>query len=71
MDDADETDSELSEISKAIGAGAPGLLAEVSEPSPEVIDTAMGSLGGAVLRRSVADLKAKFHEHKNLDGAKP
>jgi uncharacterized membrane protein len=57
LDDADDTDSVLSEISKSIRVGPPGLLAHVSEPSPDVIDAAMTRLGGTVLRRSAADVQ--------------
>ena len=57
LDDADDTDSVLSEIAKSIGTGPAGLLAEVTEQSPEVVDTAMQGLGGTVLRRSVDDVE--------------
>jgi uncharacterized membrane protein len=60
LDDADDTDSVLSEIAKSIGTGPAGLLAEVTEQSPEVVDTAMQGLGGTVLRRSVDDVKAEI-----------
>jgi acyl-CoA-binding protein len=35
-------------------------LAEVSEQSPEVIDTAMARLGGDVMRRPVADVEEEI-----------
>jgi uncharacterized membrane protein len=60
LDDADDTDSVLGEISQSIGAGPAGLLADVSEPSTEVVDTAMQGLGGTVLRRSVDDVEAEI-----------
>ena len=44
--DADDTESVLAQISKSIRVGHNALLAEVSEQSPEVIDTAMTPLGG-------------------------
>ncbi len=59
-DDADKTESALSEISSAVVVGHTALLAQVGEPSPEVIDTAMAGLGGTVLRRSVADVEAEI-----------
>ena len=36
------------------------MLAEVTEQSDEVIDVAMGDLGGTVLRRPVADVEAEI-----------
>jgi uncharacterized membrane protein len=57
--DADETESVLAEISKSIRVGRNALLAEVSEQSPEVIDTAMTRLGGTVLRRPSGDVEAE------------
>jgi uncharacterized membrane protein len=57
--DADETESVLAEISKSIRVGHNALLAEVSEQSPEVIDTAMARLGGTVLRRRSGDVEAE------------
>jgi uncharacterized membrane protein len=57
--DADETESVLAEISKSIRVGHDALLAEVSEQSPEVIDTAMARLGGTVIRRRSDDVEAE------------
>jgi uncharacterized membrane protein len=58
-DDADETESVLAEISRSVRVGHNAVLAEVSEQSPEVIDTAMARLGGNVLRRPAADVEAE------------
>jgi len=60
LDDADETGSVLGEISKAVRVGHTEVLAELTEQSYEVIDTAMSQLGGSVLRRSVADVEAEI-----------
>ena len=60
LDDADETDSVLSEISRSVRVGHTSLLAELAEQSYEVVDTAMAHLGGTVLRRSVADVEAEM-----------
>jgi uncharacterized membrane protein len=60
MDDADETDSVLGEISQAVRVGHTEVLAELTEQSTEVVDTAMSQLGGSVLRRSVADVEAEI-----------
>jgi uncharacterized membrane protein len=58
-DDADETESVLAEISGSVRVRHNALLAEVSEQSPEVIDTAMARLGGNVLRRPADDVEAE------------
>ncbi len=58
-DDDDETDSALADLSKAIRVGPPGLLADVSEPSPEAIDAVMAHLNGTVLRRSFVDVETE------------
>jgi uncharacterized membrane protein len=60
LDDDDDTESVLADISRFARAGHNTLLAEVSEPSPEVIDTAMAQLDGAVLRRAVVDVEAEI-----------
>jgi uncharacterized membrane protein len=58
-DDSDDTESVLAEISKSIRVGHDAVLAEVSEQSTEVIDTAMSRLGGTVLRRPADDVEAE------------
>lgn len=58
-DDVDDTESVLAEISKSLRVGHDAVLAEVSEQSPEVIDTAMARLGGTVLRRPAGDVEAE------------
>jgi uncharacterized membrane protein len=58
--DADSTESALSAISQSVANGRTALLAEVAEQSTEVVDEAMRGLGGEVLRRSVADVKAEI-----------
>ena len=59
MDDAEDTESVLAEISSAIRPGQTVVLAEVDEQSDEVVDQAMARLGGTVLRRSVEDVEAE------------
>ena len=59
QDDTDETESAIADMSKSIGVGPAGLLADVSEESPAAIDAVMGNLGGTVLRRSAADVQAE------------
>lgn len=60
LDEVDRTESVLSEISASVRPGHPALLAEVSEQSTEVVDTAMAQVGGTVLRRPVADVEAEI-----------
>jgi uncharacterized membrane protein len=59
-EDADDTESVLAEMSNSVRVGHDSLLAEVSEQSPEVVDTAMGQLGGTVLRRPAGDVEAEL-----------
>jgi uncharacterized membrane protein len=60
LDDADETDSVLSDVSKTVKPGRTAVLAQVVEQSPEVIDTAMARLSGTLVRRSVYDVKSEI-----------
>jgi uncharacterized membrane protein len=60
MDDADETESVLSDISRSVRVDQTALLAEVSEQSPEVVDAAMSRVGGKVLRRDLDDVRAEI-----------
>ena len=58
--DSEDSDSALSAISSSVQAGHTALLAEVVEPTPEVIDTAMTEIGGTVLRRPVDEVEAEI-----------
>lgn len=60
MDDLDDTDSVLSEMSRALRVGHPSVVAEVDEQSPEVIDAAIHRLNGIVLRLPLADVEAEI-----------
>jgi uncharacterized membrane protein len=60
MDDADETDSVLSEMSHTVRVGHSSVLAEVDEQSPEVVDSAVERLGGTVTRESLDDVEAEI-----------
>ena len=44
----------------SLSVGPASLLTQVVEQSPEVVDSAMGRLGGTVLRRSVHDVEAEI-----------
>ncbi|MDA0162644.1 DUF1269 domain-containing protein [Solirubrobacter ginsenosidimutans] len=60
LDEAERTESALSEISTSVRPRHTALLADVTEQSPDVVDTAMARLGGSVLRRPVADVEAEI-----------
>ena len=60
LEEVEETDSVLSQISASVRPGQTALLAQVTEQSPEVVDTAMAGLGGSVLRRPVYDVQAEI-----------
>jgi uncharacterized membrane protein len=60
VEDDDERESVLSDIARYARVGRTTLLAEVDEPSPEVIDTAMARITGTVMRRPVADVEAEI-----------
>jgi uncharacterized membrane protein len=60
MDDLDESDSVLSEMSRTVRVGHSAVVAEVDEQSPEVIDAAIHRLNGTVLRLPLADVEAEI-----------
>jgi uncharacterized membrane protein len=60
LSDAEDTESVLTEISKSARAGHTALLAEVTEPTPEIVDATMLQFNGTVLRRPVADVEAEI-----------
>ena len=60
LDEAETTESVLGEISKDLQPTRMAVLAEVTEQSPEVVDTAMARLGGQVMRRPLADIESEI-----------
>jgi uncharacterized membrane protein len=60
MDDVDETESVLEEMSRTARVGHPALMAEVSEESPEIIDAAIKRLGGTIVRRPLEDVEGEI-----------
>jgi uncharacterized membrane protein len=60
LDDVDETESALSEVSKTVQVGRTTLLAHVIEEHTEVIDADMASLTGTVVRRPVYQVEAEI-----------
>jgi uncharacterized membrane protein len=60
MDDLDESDSVLSEMSRAVHVGHPSVVAAVDEQSPEIVDSAIQRLDGKILRLPLADVEAEI-----------
>ena len=60
VDEAETTDSVLGELAKQVQPTRMAVLAQVTEQSPEVIDTAMARLGGDVMRRPVVDVESEL-----------
>ena len=60
LEDTDATESVLSEIAQAVRPGHTALLAQVTEQSPEDVDSAMRPVGGTVLRRPVDEVEAEI-----------
>jgi uncharacterized membrane protein len=58
--DADDTHSVLAEMSKKIEPGSTAVLAQVIEPSYEVIDSAMARVSGTVVRQSVYAIESEI-----------
>ena len=60
IDDATTTESVLSDISKQVQPTRTAVLAQVTEQSHDVVDTAMARLGGEVMRRPVVDVEEEI-----------
>jgi uncharacterized membrane protein len=60
LDDVEETESALSEVSKTVQVGRTTLLAHVIEEHPEIIDAGMAPLTGTVVRRPVYEVEAEI-----------
>ena len=60
MSDDDDADSVLADIAGSVQVGRTALIADVDEPSDDVVDTAMARLGGTVVRRSVEDVEGEI-----------
>jgi uncharacterized membrane protein len=57
---ADEQDEALAQLNTAINPGHTVVVAQVNEPSTDVLDKAMGDIGGTVVRRSEADVLSEL-----------
>jgi uncharacterized membrane protein len=53
MGEIDDTESALADVARSVRPGRPALIAVATEQSPEVFDSAMTTLGGTVVRRSL------------------
>jgi uncharacterized membrane protein len=60
LDDDATTDSVLGEIAKQVQPDRTVMLAQVTEQSPEVIDTVMARLGGDVMRRPTFEVEQEI-----------
>jgi uncharacterized membrane protein len=60
LDDLDESDSVLSEMSRAVRVDHAAVVAAVDEQSPEIIDAAVHKLNGTILRLPLADVEAEI-----------
>jgi uncharacterized membrane protein len=59
LDESEHVETALGEMSKSVEPNRNSVLAAIGEQSPEVVDVAMASFGGTVLRRSVEDVEAE------------
>ena len=59
LDDSEQIETTLGEISKTVQPDRNAVLAVVTEQSLEVVDVAMASLGGKVLRRGVYNVETE------------
>ena len=69
VDREEDRDVALDVISRQIEPGHTVLVAEVGEVATEVVDDIMGPLGGAVIRRSAADVYAEIQGAKAAQDA--
>ena len=60
LDDLDQTQSVLSEMSRSVQVGHTSLFAEVAEQSPEVVDSTIARLGGTIARRPTYEVEAEI-----------
>jgi uncharacterized membrane protein len=69
LDRADEQDEVLTQLNAAINPGHTVVVAEVNEPTVEVLDKAMGDLGGVVIRKSEADVLTELEAAEDAANA--
>jgi uncharacterized membrane protein len=64
---AGDQDVALEGISKEIEPGSTALVAEVTEDTPMLLDTAMDGVGGTVSRRSASDVYAEVEAAEHAE----
>lgn len=69
VDDASDRASVLDQMMQSIPNGATSLIATVGEYAPEVINGLITNLGGSVLRRPLAVVKAEVDAHSEAQAA--
>jgi uncharacterized membrane protein len=60
LDAAEEEESILATMARAIQPGSTALIAQVTETTREVVDAEIEHLGGVVMRRPVAEVEAEL-----------
>ena len=60
LDDADRGESVLATMARAIEPNKTGLVAHLTEPAVEVVDSEMERMGGEVVRRPVYEVEAEI-----------
>lgn len=55
----DERELALEEISRSLEPGVTLVIAEIADPDPEVLESTLAALGGAVTRRAARDVYAE------------
>jgi uncharacterized membrane protein len=60
LGETDRSESLLGEISDSLKPGKTALLAQLTEPSHDAVDSAMAGLNGTVLRRPIVDVEAEI-----------
>jgi uncharacterized membrane protein len=65
----DDQDDVLTQINTAINPGHAVLVAQVNEPTIDVLDKAMADLGGTVLRKSEADVLTELEAAEDAAAA--
>jgi uncharacterized membrane protein len=69
MSRGDEQDEVLTQLNAAINPGHTVLVAQVNEPTVEVLDKAMADLDGVVIRRSEADVLTELEAAQDAANA--
>ena len=60
MGEADDTESALVEVARSVRPGHPALIAVATEQSPEVLDAAMKTAGGTIVRRPLDEVLSEI-----------